>query len=97
MSLIGTPTLVFTALVAAACPVLCVVLWNRVRGPRAVRGAARLGLLVAAQLAALAFAGLAVNDYGGFYDTWTELGQSVGVGPVDHVSHVPRAYTAPSP
>src|ERR1700710_2285088 len=88
VSLIGTRTLVLAGVIAAACPGLCVLLWNKVRGPRALRGAYRLGLIAAAQAAALVFAGIAVNDYGGFYVSWSELAGVVGVvtGNVPHVA-----------
>ena len=82
MSLLGWPLLVLLAVLALAMPVATLMLWSRLRGPRAVRTTARLSLVGASQVAAVVFVAAAVNDYGYFYGSWSELfGQSSPVGP----------------
>ena len=73
MSLLGTPLLVVVGLVALAMPAVTLVLWGRTRGPRWAHVAQHAGLVVAAQLTALAFALVALNDYGQFFTSWSEL------------------------
>jgi len=48
-------------------------LWNRIGGPQVVRGAVRLGLLLACQVSAVLLIAAALNDYGYFYSSWSEL------------------------
>lgn len=73
MSLLGTPLLVVLAGFAVAIPVATVLLWSRVRGPSALRGAARLTMLLAGQLATVALAAALANNYGQFYSSWSDL------------------------
>lgn len=73
MALIGTPTLLLFGALAVGLPVACVYLWPRVPGPPALRTAGRLGLVLCCQLAALLVAGVAINNYGAFYTSWSEL------------------------
>ena len=78
MSLLGTPLLVALGLVALAMPAVALLLWSRARGPRVVRIGQRLGLVLTAQLVALFFGLAALNDYGQFFTSWSEL---LGTGP----------------
>src|SRR5436853_209491 len=78
MRLLGTPLLVLLVLVAVTAPADVVVAWSRVRGPRAVRIGTRLALVATAQLTALAVGLVALNDYGQFFTSWSEL---LGTGP----------------
>ncbi|MEU0055835.1 alpha/beta hydrolase-fold protein [Streptomyces sp. NPDC006334] len=83
MSLTGTPflcTLVVLSLVAVALPLL---LWSRLRGPRAVRASARVLMLLFAQGTAVALVFVLVNNANNLYDTWGDL---LGTG-----SHVEEA------
>ena len=82
MGLLGGPLLVVLIVVAASAPVGVVLLWSRVRGPRVVRIGSRLALVVTAQLAALAVGLVALNDYGQFFTSWSEL---FGTGPAASV------------
>ncbi|GAB2760652.1 alpha/beta hydrolase [Streptomyces bullii] len=80
MSLTGTPflyTLIVLAVVALALPLL---LWSRVRGPRALRAAARTLMLLFAQGTAVALVFVLVNNANNLYDNWADL---LGTG--DHV------------
>src|SRR6476661_5196319 len=69
MPLLGWPLLVTLVLAT----VLALVLWSRVRGPAPVRVAQRLGLVVAGQVVAVLLVAAALNDYGYFYGSWSEL------------------------
>ncbi|WP_405507477.1 alpha/beta hydrolase [Streptomyces purpurascens] len=80
MSLTGTSflcTLVVLSVVALALPLL---LWSRLRGPRALRAAARTLMLLFAQGTAVALVFTLVNNANNLYDTWGDL---LGTG--DHV------------
>ncbi|MGZ6804817.1 MAG: alpha/beta hydrolase, partial [Nocardioidaceae bacterium] len=54
-------------------PVLAVVVWDRLPGPRAVRAAERLGLVALAQAMAVLLAFVAVNDQYVFFTSWSDL------------------------
>lgn len=73
MALLGTPLLVLLAVLAVGLPFAAVLLWSRVRGPRALQAAQRGGLLAAAQIAAVMLVAVALNDYGNFYGSWSSL------------------------
>jgi enterochelin esterase-like enzyme len=80
MSLTGTPflcTLIALSLVAVVLPL---VLWSRLRGPRAVRVAVRTLMLLFAQSTAVALVFTLVNNQNSLYDSWADL---LGTG--DHV------------
>lgn len=97
MPLLSRRLLVLLALAAVAAPVLALVLWGRVRGPGPVRVASRLGLVGLAQLTAVLLACVAVNDYGYFYASWSDL---LGTGPQQvavTTTHVGAAPVAASP
>lgn len=73
MSLLGTPLLVAVGLVAFAMPAVAVMLWARLPGPPPVRTFERLAVVALAQLVALTFGLVAVNDYGQFFNSWSDL------------------------
>ncbi|ELS56607.1 alpha/beta hydrolase [Streptomyces viridochromogenes] len=80
MSLTGTPflyTLVALCLVAVVLPL---VLWSRMRGPRVVRAAGRVLMLLFAQTTAVALVFTLVNNANQLYDNWGDL-----LGTSDHV------------
>lgn len=80
MSLTGTPflyTLVVLCVVAVALPL---ALWSRVGGPRVVRGATRVLMVLFAQGTAVALVFTLVNNSNQLYDNWGDL-----LGTSDHV------------
>ncbi|MFF8317962.1 alpha/beta hydrolase [Streptomyces bobili] len=83
MSLTGTPflyTLIALSVVAVGLPLL---LWSRLRGPRVLRTAARMLMLLFAQGTAVALVFVVVNNDNNLYDDWADL---LGTG-----SHVEQA------
>lgn len=80
MSLTGTPFLCTTVVLAAIALVLPLVLWSRIRGPKPLRGAARVLMLLFAQGTAVTLVFVLVNNQNGLYDDWADL---LGTG--DHV------------
>jgi enterochelin esterase-like enzyme len=80
MSLTGTTflsTLIVLSVVAVLLPLL---LWSRLRGPRALRAASRLLMVVFAQGTAVTLVFVLVNNQNNLYDDWADL---LGTG--DHV------------
>jgi S-formylglutathione hydrolase FrmB len=73
MSLLGRPLLVVLVLLVIGLPVATVVLWGRMGRRRAVRWFGRGALLVAVQLSGVLLAGVALNDYGYFFTSWSDL------------------------
>jgi enterochelin esterase-like enzyme len=71
--LLGWPLLAVLAVVAGMAVTATLVLWGRVTGPRVARGAQRVGLVVLCQLTAVLLLAAAVNDWGYFYGSWSEL------------------------
>lgn len=80
MSLTGTAflyTLIALAVVALALPLL---LWSRMRGPKVVRAAARVLMLLFAQGTAVSLVFVLVNNSNNLYDNWGDL-----LGTANHV------------
>lgn len=73
MRLLGTPLLVVLAAATVVLPVVTLRFWSRGRRSPTARVAARLGLVLASQLAAVLLVAAAANDYGYFYGSWTGL------------------------
>lgn len=90
MGLLGTPVLIVLAAAAALAPIAVCLSWPRVRGPVLVRGAVRLAMLATAQILAICLVAGLINDYGLFYNSWSELAagasQFAGLGsqPAQH-------------
>ncbi|GAA3218011.1 alpha/beta hydrolase-fold protein [Streptomyces sp. NPDC006186] len=80
MSLTGTPFLATLIALAVLALVLPLALWSRVPGPRPLRAAARLLMLLFTQVTAVALVFALVNNANNLYDTWGDL---LGTG--DHV------------
>lgn len=80
MSLTGTPFLYLLIVLFAIALALPLGLWTRVRGPRALRAAARTLMLLFAQGTAVALVFVLVNNANSLYDNWADL---LGTG--DHV------------
>ena len=80
MSLTGTPFLLTLGALAVVALALPLVLWSRLPGPRALRAAARVLMLLFAQGTAVALVFVLVNNQNNLYDNWADL---LGTG--DHV------------
>lgn len=80
MSLTGTPFLYTLIALCAVAVALPLVLWSRVRGPKAVRAVARVLMLLFAQGTAVALVFTMVNNSNQLYDNWGDL-----LGTSDHV------------
>ena len=81
MALLGTPLLVLLILLTVSMPVVVLLAWPRVRGPRSGQLAQRVTLVLVAQLTAVGVGLVALNDYGQFFTSWSEL---FGTSPVAH-------------
>jgi hypothetical protein len=92
LNLTGKPLLLLAGLAALACPVLCMWYWSRPEKLRRGRTPVRLSLYMSSQLAAVLVVGLALNDYGEFYTTWSDL---LGTGPTAAVEHPSAHFGAP--
>lgn len=98
MDLLGLPLLIALGVAAVAVPVAVYLLWGRVPwGPDAgspVRGVlARLGLVLAAQLAALALVLALMNNYADFFKSWTDAAQGVAqMSGLYSADHAPQPY-----
>ena len=73
MPLLGWPLLVTLTLVVGVAMALAVLLWSRVHGPRPVRLAQRVGLLGLTQVTTVLLVAAALNNYGYFYGSWSDL------------------------
>jgi len=71
--LLGWPLVVVLGVVVVLAVGGTLVLWGRVRGPRVARGTQRVGLVVLCQLSAVLVLAAAVNDWGYFYGSWSDL------------------------
>jgi hypothetical protein len=93
MSLTSPATQTYTAIAAVVFTIAVLVLWNRVRGPRAVRFATRAGLLTGCYLVTAAAVLVTVNiAYGGLIvsvgDLFSDPNQPMG-GHGGHHAHPP--------
>ena len=62
-------------------PIITILLWNRLRGPRPVRHAQRLGLIALCQSTAVLLAALLINNSFQLYTSWSDLlGQDGSLG-----------------
>ncbi|MGW1796661.1 alpha/beta hydrolase [Streptomyces sp. NPDC001984] len=73
MSLTGTPFLYTLIVLSVVAVVLPLALWSRIRGPQALRAAARMLMLVFAQGTAVALVFVLVNNENNLYDNWADL------------------------
>ncbi|MBO4255478.1 alpha/beta hydrolase [Streptomyces griseorubiginosus] len=73
MSLTGTPFLYTLIVLFAVALILPLVLWSRMRGPKALRAAARMLMLLFAQGTAVALVFVLVNNANSLYDNWADL------------------------
>ncbi|MEU4120161.1 alpha/beta hydrolase-fold protein [Kitasatospora sp. NPDC028055] len=84
MKLTGTPFLVLALLLVPLSVGLLMYLWNRVRGPQALRFGARLLMVAFAQVTAVTLVFVLVNNDNQLYGSWDDL---LGTG--NHVRAVP--------
>ncbi|MGW3286528.1 alpha/beta hydrolase [Streptomyces sp. NPDC001002] len=80
MSLTGTAFLYTLIVLSVVAVVLPLALWSRLRGPQALRAAARVLMVLFAQGTAVALVFTLVNNENNLYDNWADL---LGTG--DHV------------
>ncbi|MGK4581441.1 alpha/beta hydrolase [Kitasatospora sp. HPMI-4] len=92
MKLTGTPFLILSTLLVPLSIVLLMALWGRVGGPKAVRAAGRLGLVLFAQVTAVVMVFVLVNNANQLYATWGDL-----LGSDSHVRAVPPPPPADGP
>lgn len=80
MSLTGTPFFLTSIALVVIAFVLPLVLWTRVRGPKALRWLPRALMLIFAQFTAVTLVFVIVNNANNLYDNWEDL-----VGTANHV------------
>jgi enterochelin esterase-like enzyme len=65
-------------------PVVTILLWNRIPGPRPVKVGSRLGLIGMSQVAAVLLAALWINNSFQLYDSWSDvLGNDGATGAIE--------------
>lgn len=95
MGVTGSTTLTLSVLLAIACPVTCLLVWNRLGRRAWLRVSVRAFLLVISQATAVLLVALLVNNQYVFYASWAELfGQSSLISSAASVSQhrVDRQY-----
>ncbi|MDJ0341936.1 alpha/beta hydrolase-fold protein [Streptomyces sp. H10-C2] len=73
MSLTGTPFFLCTILFVLVALALPLAFWSRLRGPQAVRYAARFGMLLLCQVTSVLMVFVIVNNSNSLYDNWQDL------------------------
>jgi hypothetical protein len=95
MQLTGTTTQVWTVALAILATCAALLLWNRVRGPRAVRLLSRFGLLLGSYAATALAVLISVNiAYGGLIVSVSDLFSDPNAAPVHHGRHL-RGHQGP--
>ena len=93
MSLTGSTFQWLTICAAIVVTSAVIVLWNRIRGPRPVRLAGRIGLLTAGYLTTAVAILVSINiAYGGLIATWGDLSANLNPPPGNwhpHYRHRP--------
>lgn len=92
MPLLGWPLQVVMVALLVAATLATLLLWGRVRGASALRHAQRLCLLLACQVAAVLVVAVAVNNYGYFYGSWSDLLGTGSTVPVTAAPQWPRGH-----
>src|SRR5438270_3295420 len=98
MTLTGGALLLVLAVATGVAPLGVSLAWSRVRGPDLLRATQRVALVVLAQIVAAMVVLVALNDYGQFYTSWSDL---LGVTPpkpgaVRHFGTLPGATAVPT-
>jgi enterochelin esterase-like enzyme len=78
MSLIGTPFLALSIVLAIALTLGTIAAWDRLRGPAALRSGLRLALLLVAEATAVLVVLVSINDSYLLYDSWRDLAGGTG-------------------
>lgn len=73
MGLTSTWLAILLFAATAGAVAAAVLLWTRIRGPRALRVAARVGMIFVCQVTAIFVVMVAANDQYGFYASWDDL------------------------
>jgi enterochelin esterase-like enzyme len=73
LDVLGTPLVVLLASLALLSPIAVCLLWARIAGPQPVRTVVRTGMVIGAQVTAIALVAALINDYALFYKSWSEL------------------------
>ncbi|WP_037576590.1 alpha/beta hydrolase [Phaeacidiphilus oryzae] len=73
MSLTGTPFLILLAVLTVLAVAATLLLWGRMRGPRALRWTARLVLILICQATAICVVAVWINNSYGLYSSWNDL------------------------
>ncbi|MFE0516025.1 alpha/beta hydrolase [Streptomyces sp. NPDC058964] len=73
MSLTGTPFLYTTVVLSVVALILPLALWSRTGGPKVLRVAARVLMLLFAQGTAVTLVFVLVNNQNNLYDNWADL------------------------
>jgi S-formylglutathione hydrolase FrmB len=73
VALLGNPLLVVLSILTVGLPIATYLLWSRLPRRRVTRVLSRGVLLVSCQLVAVMLVAAAMNDYGYFYTSWSEL------------------------
>lgn len=88
MLLTSTSLQILTVALAVVSTGAALLLWNRVRGPRAVRAASRAGLLVGGYAATAVAVLISVNiAYGGLIVSWSDLFSNINPPMIHHMRH----------
>lgn len=88
MGLMSPSLLWLLGLLTVGLPLAAVALWRRIPGRPPWPALGRLSLVVASQVAAVMLVAAAVNDYGYFYGSWSELAGAAGL--TNATTAVPR-------
>jgi S-formylglutathione hydrolase FrmB len=88
VALLGKPLLLLLSILTVGLPIATYLLWSRLPARRATRIGSRALLLVSCQLAAVMLVAAAMNDYGYFYTSWSDLVVSTVGTPVAPVPQV---------
>ena len=92
MPLLGWPLQAVMVALLVAVTLATLLLWGRVRGAIALRHVQRLGLLLTCQVAAVLVVAVAVNNYGYFYGSWSDLLGTGSTAPVTAAPQWPRGH-----
>ncbi|MGW6460175.1 alpha/beta hydrolase [Streptomyces sp. NPDC055078] len=84
MNLTGNTFFAITIVLVVVAVLLPLTLWTRLRGPALLQSAYRLGMVLFAQVTAIAVVFVAVNDANGLYDSWDDL-----LGTSNHAGDAP--------
>ena len=90
LALLGKPLLMLLSMLTVGLPIATYLLWSRLPARRIVRLGSRVLLIVSCQLAAVLLVAAAMNDYGYFYTSWSDLIVSTVGTPV---APVPQALS----